>query len=118
MNQRGFALVESLGTLAFAAIALTAGTMIAYVSFAHLWLKHAAYETSICLSTPATAARCKSDLMRATARALPLGRLENSALKRSKNKVETKLLWSVAGGISLSIEDVRPLPLLGPERRR
>jgi hypothetical protein len=113
-GEQGFALVESISTIAFAALALTGGLTMTYVSFARLWLNRAAYETSICLSTPVSNSKCKTQLEQSTAQALPIGTLENVLLNRRHDSVETKVRWRLARGIRLAIEDHRPLPLIGP----
>ncbi len=112
-NERGFALVESVGTLLFASLALGGGLILVYTAFAHQWLKHAAYETSICLSTPALVSTCESDLRDSTSRALRVGDLENVYLSRSRTNVKTQFHWRLNSGLVLAIEDVRSVPLLG-----
>lgn len=112
-DQNGFAAVESLGTLAFAVVALTAGGLISYAAFARQWLKHAAYETSICLSTPAPASSCETSLRQTTRQALPVGKLEAVSLTRNRASVKTRLRWRLNGEVVLAIDDVRSLPLLG-----
>ena len=112
-NESGFAVVESLATTAFAFVAISAGCTFAYYAFAHQWLKHAAYETSICLSTPAPRYECESRLRRSTQTALPIGKLENISLSRSRTNVTSKLRWSLNSDVKLAIDDVRSVPLLG-----
>jgi hypothetical protein len=112
-NQHGFAVVESLGTVAFAFVALTAGCVFAYAAFAHQWLKHAAYEASICLSTPATTLECERGLRQTTRTALPIGKIENINLSRSRTNVKTQLRWRLNSEVVLAIDDVRSVPLLG-----
>jgi hypothetical protein len=112
-NQNGFAAIESLGTLAFAVVALTAGGLISYSAFAHQWLKHAAYETSICLSTRAPASICETSLRQTTRQALPIGQLESVSLTRTRASVKTRLRWRLSGEVVLAIDDARALPLLG-----
>jgi|GEM_PF-6199086 len=112
-NERGFALVESIGTLVFASLALGGGLIVVYVSFAHQWLKHAAYETSICLSTPAIVSTCERGLRDSTSRALPVGSIEKVYLSRSRTNVKTRFHWRLNNEIVLAVEDVRSVPLLG-----
>jgi hypothetical protein len=115
-NQRGFAAIESIGTLAFAVIAIGAGCVFTYSAFAHQWLKHAAYEASICLSTPATSSECETALRRTTQTALPVGKLETISLSRSRTSVKTQLHWRLNKEVVLAIDDVRSVPLLGKSR--
>lgn len=112
-NQAGFAAIEAIGTIAFAVVALGAGCVFTYAAFAHQWLKHAAYEASICLSTPATSSECESALRRTTQTALPIGKLENVSLSRSRTNVKTQLHWRLNKEVVLAIDDVRSVPLLG-----
>ncbi len=116
-DQRGFALVESLGTLAFAVVAVTAGATVTYASFAHQWLKHAAYESSICLSTSAPASECEATLRKTTHTALPIGRLERVTVSRNRTSVKTELRWHLIDGVVLAFDDVRSIPLLGKKVR-
>lgn len=115
-NQMGFAMIESLATLAFCSVALAGGLTVSYVSFARVWLKRGAYEASICLSTPEPTYNCEKRLRESTAAALPVGRIENVLLSRSRTSVESRFQWSMSG-FKMRFLDQRPLPLLGPTRK-
>ncbi len=109
----GFAMIESLATMAFCSVALAGGLTVTYVAFARMWLKRVSYEASICLSTPEPAYNCEKRLRQGTAEALPVGRIENVLLSRSRSSVETRFQWSL-GEFKMRFLDQRPLPLLGP----
>lgn len=112
-DQRGFALVESLGSLGLAAVALVAGLTLVYFGFAHTWLKRVAYKTSICLSTPMSSQQCERELRASVESALPVGRLQDVLLTRGRASVKTQFRWSLNSGLVLAVEDARSVPLLG-----
>lgn len=113
-NQRGFALVEGLSSILFCIVALTGGLSVTYVSFARVWLKRAAYEASVCLSTPETTFNCEQDLRNSTAKALPIGRIDYLLCTRGRDQAFTRLRWKLNSSFELRIDDRRPIPLLGP----
>lgn len=113
-DQRGFALVESIATLTFCSAALLVMLSTTYAAFAKMWLDRAAYETSICLSTPATTLICERTLRETTAQALPIGHVENVILSRGRHEVQTHFRWRFTPALALRVEDIRAVPLLGP----
>lgn len=113
MNNRGSALIESLGTLALTSAVLAGGLTVSYASYARMWLKHAAYETSICLSTSETTYNCEQKLRKAAAIAVPTGQIENFVPTRARTSVTTRFDWRLNKALSLKFVDTRPLPLIG-----
>lgn len=113
-GEQGFALIETIGTLAFACTALTGGLIAVYMSVAHLWLKRAVYESSICLSTSELKSNCETQLRKTTTQALPAGRLTEVHLIRERDNVETKVRWALEGPMEMTIVSKLSTPLLGP----
>lgn len=119
MNNRGFAMIESLIALTFAVAFLSGGLSLAYFALSRSWLNRAAYETSICLSTSLPASQCEAELRRQARQSLPIGNISYVSLKRARSFVETKVTWrlGVSGAFQdLEIHDRRTLPLLGASR--
>ncbi len=113
-RDRGSALVETISTLFFASVVLTSGLVAVYMSIAHLWLRRAAYETSICLSTTQSKLNCETQLRNTTSQALPVGRLVTVQLSRRHNEVETRVRWQLDGPMEMTIASRLPVPLAGP----
>jgi hypothetical protein len=110
----GSALVETISTLFFASVVLTSGLIAVYMAVAHLWLKRAAYETSICLSTSQSKLNCETQLRQTTSQALPVGHLMNIRLSRSRGEVKTRFAWLLDGPMEMTIDSTLSLPLVGP----
>ena len=114
--RRGSVLIEASVTLAFSAAAIASGLAVSYASFARFWLSRAAYETSICLSTPAPTSVCEQSLRRTTTRVLPIGTIDSVVLSRTRDEVQTRFQWRMNSDFVLKIHDVEKLPLLGPTK--
>ncbi len=112
-NSDGFALIEFIATMTFCLAALSVMLFATYAAFSRLWLNRAAYEASICLSTPAVVFSCEKALRESTAKALPVGRIEAVSLSRRSHEVQTRFRWRLNSEFFLSIEDIRHVPLLG-----
>lgn len=109
--------MESLATLTFAVAALTGGASLSYAAFSRLYLKHAAYELAICLSTPQSIYQCERTFRSDVAQALPIGRIETLRSARDQAHVEIRGRFKISDRFLIPIDDVRSLPLLTDSTR-
>jgi hypothetical protein len=110
-NERGFALIESMGALGFVVLLVVTGLGVAYFSFARVYLDRTVYEAAICLATTATKSSCESSLRKSVSSALPLGEIGQLNLNRAFAEVDAHLTWKV-NSLELRINKSLQLPLL------
>lgn len=113
-HERGSAAVEATLATAFLLLLLSGGMIAAYLAFARVWLARNAYEGVICLATQAPVYICKQEVEKRIVFALPIGRVENMRLERSKNKAIVRLDFRLSPRIVLRIKDRRSLSAISP----
>ncbi|RYZ75560.1 MAG: hypothetical protein EOP05_07495 [Proteobacteria bacterium] len=115
-NEKGFALVESVSGLMFALVFVGGGLSLSYAFVANLWIRHAAYEASICLSTSQPRFQCERKLRSSISDVLKVGSVIFVRLTRTPNLVHTSVFWKIPGGFEFTVENSQSLPLLGGKR--
>lgn len=92
-GQRGSAMIETLIAAPIAALVITTGSSLLYLSFAKAWLARSAREGAVCLVTPTSRSACRLKLRRTLEIGLPFGKIEIEKFHedRSGSEVETSL---------------------------
>ena len=92
-GQRGSAAIETLIAAPIAALVITTGSSLLYLSFAKAWLARSAREGAVCLVTPASKAECRFKLRRTLEIGLPFGKFEIEKFREDRfgSEVETSL---------------------------
>ena len=112
ISQSGSVALETTIALSTLVTLISGGLALSYFIFAKVWLAHAAYEASICLSTPEFEAECEGKLKNQISGALPIGEVGRTQLMRNPIETSVSFTWSVANGIAIRIEDHRDLQLV------
>jgi len=116
-NQRGSAVVETSLSMTVVATVIVGGMSILYFSFTRVWLNHSSYEGLICLSTRAAQGECEARFRNDTANAIPIGRVSELHMTRSKHQAKIDVRFSYGQQTVLSVHDSLNLPLRGPIKK-
>ena len=110
LNQNGSAVLETTISLSLVVTIVGGGLSILYLSFAHVWLERASYESVVCLSTREPQHSCEDRFRMEAKSALPIGRVSELHMERSSSHASIKLRFNIAGKDVFEHHDFRSLP--------